>query len=32
MSEIFALEDINNAYEKVANGSVRFKAVIDSTK
>ena len=28
MTEIFALEDISSAYEKVANGNVRFKAVI----
>jgi alcohol dehydrogenase len=28
MSEIFTLEDINNAYDKVANGEVRFRAVI----
>ena len=28
MTEIFALEDISNAYEKVANGNVRFKTVI----
>ncbi|MGB8158969.1 MAG: alcohol dehydrogenase catalytic domain-containing protein [Nitrososphaeraceae archaeon] len=32
MTEIFALEDISNAYEKVANGNVRFKAVIHPTK
>ena len=32
MSEIFALEDISNAYEKVANGNVRFKAVIHPPK
>lgn len=28
MTEIFPLEDIGNAYDKVANGNVRFKAVI----
>jgi alcohol dehydrogenase len=28
MTEIFPLEDITNAYDKVANGNVRFKAVI----
>jgi alcohol dehydrogenase len=28
MTEIFLLEDITNAYDKVANGNVRFKAVI----
>ena len=28
MTEIFPLEDISNAYDKVANGNVRFKAVI----
>jgi alcohol dehydrogenase len=32
MTEIFALEEISNAYEKVANGNVRFKAVIRPTK
>jgi alcohol dehydrogenase len=32
MSEIFSLEDINNAYEKVANGNVRFKAVVKPAK
>jgi alcohol dehydrogenase len=32
MTEIFPLEDISNAYEKVANGNVRFKAVIHPTK
>ena len=29
MTEIFPLEEISNAYDKVANGSVRFKAVIE---
>jgi D-arabinose 1-dehydrogenase-like Zn-dependent alcohol dehydrogenase len=28
-TEMFPLEEISNAYEKVANGNVRFKAVID---
>jgi alcohol dehydrogenase len=28
MTEIFPLEEISNAYDKVANGNVRFKAVI----
>ncbi len=28
MTEIFALEEISSAYDKVANGNVRFKAVI----
>ena len=32
MTEIFALPDISNAYEKVANGNVRFKAVIHPSK
>jgi alcohol dehydrogenase len=32
MSEIFPLEEIGNAYDKVANGNVRFKAVIEPTK
>lgn len=32
MTEIFTLEDISNAYEKVANGNVRFKAVIHPSK
>ena len=32
MTEIFALEDISSAYEKVANGNVRFKAVIHPSK
>jgi alcohol dehydrogenase len=29
MTEMFPLEEISNAYDKVANGSVRFKAVIE---
>jgi alcohol dehydrogenase len=29
MTEIFSLEEISNAYNKVANGDVRFKAVIE---
>jgi alcohol dehydrogenase len=32
MTEIFALEEISNAYDKVANGNVRFKAVIEPIK
>jgi alcohol dehydrogenase len=32
MTEIFPLEEISNAYDKVANGNVRFKAVINPTK
>jgi alcohol dehydrogenase len=32
MTEIFPLEEISNAYDKVANGNVRFKAVIAPTK
>ncbi len=32
MTEIFPLEEISNAYDKVANGNVRFKAVIKPTK
>lgn len=32
MTEIFSLEEISNAYDKVANGNVRFKAVINPTK
>jgi alcohol dehydrogenase len=32
MTETFPLEEISNAYDKVANGNVRFKAVINSTK
>ena len=32
MTEIFPLEEISNAYDKVANGNVRFKAVIDPIK
>jgi alcohol dehydrogenase len=31
MTEIFALEYISNAYKKVDNGNVRFKAVIHPT-
>ena len=31
-TEIFSLEEISNAYDKVANGNVRFKAVINPTK
>ena len=30
MAEIFPLEDIDDAYEKVANGNVRFRAVINT--
>ena len=29
MTELFPLEEISNAYDKVANGNVRFKAVIE---
>ena len=29
MTEIFPLEEISNVYDKVANGNVRFKAVIE---
>ena len=32
MTEIFPLEEISNAYDKVANGNVRFKAVIEPTR
>jgi alcohol dehydrogenase len=32
MTEIFPLQEISNAYDKVANGNVRFKAVIEPTK
>lgn len=32
MTELFPLEEISNAYEKVANGNVRFKAVIHPNK
>lgn len=32
MTEIFPLEEISNAYDKVAKGNVRFKAVIDPIK
>jgi D-arabinose 1-dehydrogenase-like Zn-dependent alcohol dehydrogenase len=32
MTEIFPLEEISNAYDKVANGNVRFKAVVRPTK
>src|SRR6266508_4460203 len=32
MTETFPLDDISNAYDKVANGNVRFKAVIKPTK
>jgi alcohol dehydrogenase len=32
MTETFPLEEISNAYDKVANGNVRFKAVIEPTK
>ena len=32
MTEIFPLEEISNAYDKVANGNVRFKAVIKPIK
>ena len=32
MTEIFPLEEISNAYDKVADGNVRFKAVIEPIK
>jgi alcohol dehydrogenase len=32
MTEMFPLEEISNAYDKVANGNVRFKAVIEPTR
>jgi len=32
MTEIFSLEEISNAYDKVANGNVRFKAVIEPSR
>ena len=32
ITETFPLEEISNAYDKVANGKVRFKAVIKPTK
>jgi alcohol dehydrogenase len=32
MTEIFPLEEISNAYDKVTNGTVRFKAVIEPIK
>lgn len=32
MTEIFPLEGISNAYDKVANGNVRFKAVVKPTR
>ena len=32
MTEIFPLEEISNAYDKVSNGNVRFKAVIEPAK
>jgi alcohol dehydrogenase len=32
MTEISPLEEISNAYDKVANGNVRFKAVVKPTK
>ena len=32
MTEIFPLDEISDAYDKVANGNVRFKAVINPTK
>ena len=31
MTEVFPLEEISNAYDKVANGNVRFKAVVRHT-
>ena len=32
MTEVSPLEDISNAYDKVSNGNVRFKAVINPTR
>ena len=32
MTEMFPLEEISNAYDKVANGNVRFKAVVSPAK
>ena len=32
MTEIFPLEEISNAYDKVDNGNVRFKAIIEPIK
>jgi D-arabinose 1-dehydrogenase-like Zn-dependent alcohol dehydrogenase len=32
MTETFPLKEISNAYDKVANGNVRFKAVIELSK
>jgi alcohol dehydrogenase len=32
MTETFPLEQIDNTYDKAANGNVRFKAVIQPTK
>ena len=32
MTEIFPLEEVNDAYDKVSNGNVRFKAVIEPIK
>jgi len=32
MTEIFPLEEISHAYDKVSNGNVRFKAVIEPIK
>ena len=32
MTEIFPLEEISYAYDKVSNGNVRFKAVIEPIK
>ena len=32
MTETFPLEEIGNAYNKVADGNVRFKAVIKPNK
>jgi D-arabinose 1-dehydrogenase-like Zn-dependent alcohol dehydrogenase len=31
MTERFPLEEISDAYDKVVNGNVRFKAVIEPT-
>ena len=32
MTEIFPLEEVNDAYDKVSNGNVRFKTVIEPIK
>jgi D-arabinose 1-dehydrogenase-like Zn-dependent alcohol dehydrogenase len=32
MNELFPLKEISDAYDKVVNGNVRFKAVIEPNK